>query len=586
MLKTFCFLLIFLITLFVFNFHVSAQTNKRQTKSPRKSNSLQAQSEYAGRFTDGKDYVVYFEQTEYGLTIRPALWTATQLLVNSGKDEFVVADRPSRGATFLRNEKGRVVGVRIRGMDGEGLELKRAGVEPLPVELLLSGNGRSAARAFLAKGENNTEKLLELAKRVLNGFPSKPKTVVEFLSELAPRFPSSDEFYTLLGYAQVAAENRRSALTNFRRAYRLNKSNKDAISGLARLNALPPEIKEDGAGWKLPFPLKSVFEKPTAAEISAVEKDWQQRDLKPRNIQEAARGQISFGQSKFVVRIISHTVHGFRHYGAILVPADAKPGCCPVILEAKGVSWNYFPLELEKLHAPRLMSGLGRQMIYVVPSFRGEILNFSGVSYQSEGDRTDALDGATDDTIALLNAALQTTPEADASRICAFGHSRGGTVAMLAGIRDSRIGCVVNWAGPTDWFELMGTGGWTEQELYAEGLRTRAAPGETGGQRVERFLLKAVEGKESLQQVRHRMLASSPLYFARRLPQAQLHYGEEDVSVPVRNGRQLIAELKLQRIPATRYQAFFYPGAGHDTDRIKAPILTREYLSKFLFGNR
>jgi dipeptidyl aminopeptidase/acylaminoacyl peptidase len=253
-------------------------------------------------------------------------------------------------------------------------------------------------------------------------------------------------------------------------------------------------------------------------------------------------------------------------------------------MEAKGVSWNYFPLELEKLHAPRLMAELQNRFIYVVPSFRGEVLNFAGATYRSEGDRTNALDGAADDAIALLNVALRTTPEADASRICAFGHSRGGTVALLAGIRDPRVRCVADWAGPTDWFKLMGTEGWTEQELYAEGLRTRATPTETGGQSIERFLLKAIRGEETLREVRLRMLASSPLYFARRLPRVQLHYGVEDPSVPLRNGLALASEIKRQTGSASRLDAHFYTGEGHDTDRIAAPILTREFLAEALMA--
>jgi len=78
------------------------------------------------------------------------------------------------------------------------------------------------------------------------------------------------------------------------------------------------------------------------------------------------------------------------------------------------------------------------------------------------------------------------------------------------------------------------------------------------------------------------MIASSPLYFAHRLPQSQFHYGLEDPSVPVRNGRELIANLQRRKIPANRYQSFFYPGQGHDTDRILAPVYSREFLEKVL----
>jgi dipeptidyl aminopeptidase/acylaminoacyl peptidase len=198
----------------------------------------------------------------------------------------------------------------------------------------------------------------------------------------------------------------------------------------------------------------------------------------------------------------------------------------------------------------------------------------------SEGDRRDALDGATDDTISFLSAAIKTTPETDPKRICAFGHSRGGTVAMLTGIRDKRIGCVVNIAGPTDWFYAMGTEGWTEQELWQEGVRIHATPLETGGQNLERFMGRAFDGKATLADVRHNMIASSPLYFAKRLPLSQHHYGIEDVSVPVRNGRQLVQILGQK--PRNNFAAYFYPDQGHDTDRIKEPRLAKVFIAKAL----
>jgi len=229
-----------------------------------------------------------------------------------------------------------------------------------------------------------------------------------------------------------------------------------------------------------------------------------------------------------------------------------------------------------------MMGDDAERFVYVVPTFRGEVLNFDGRTFTSEGDRTDALDGATDDAIALLNVALATTPEVDGSRIGAFGQSRGGNVALLLGIRDKRFGCVVDWSGPTDWFYAMGTNGWTEQELWAEGLRTRANTLQTGGQNIERFLKRAIDGKATLAEVRHRMIASSPLYFASRLPQSQFHYGLEDPSVPVRNGRELVARLRSHQVPVNRYRAFFYPGQGHDTDRILAPVYSREFITRIL----
>jgi dipeptidyl aminopeptidase/acylaminoacyl peptidase len=253
-----------------------------------------------------------------------------------------------------------------------------------------------------------------------------------------------------------------------------------------------------------------------------------------------------------------------------------------VIVVAKGVSPNYFPLNIGDSSDQTFMGDLSAKFIFVFPSFRGEVLNFEGRSFRSDGDRRDALDGATDDALALLNVALQTTPEADPTRICAYGQSRGGNVALLAGIRDPRINCVVDLAGPTDWFYLMGTNGWTEEELWAEAVRTHANVEETGGQNLERFLMRAIEGQADLAAVRHNMIASSPIYFAKRLPAAQLHYGVEDPSVPVVNGLSFVGELKRNKIPRERYEAFFYPGQGHDTDRIAAPIAARAFIAKTL----
>ena len=535
-------------------------------------------AQFAGRYTDGKDYAVYFEQTQYGLTIRPVMWTATQLLREKSKDKFEVVDRTSRGADFQRDRAGRVTRVSIRGMDGEGLQLRRSDAPLLPVELLLAGRGRQAANEYVSR--NELAKAIQTAEQVLMRLPTKTTSVVEFLNELSPKLASDAKFHCLLGYALVQAGDRRAALVSFKRAYELDPRDEKTISALARLNALPKAPSDDG--WKIPFPLASVFAKPTATEIAAVEKDWASRDLKPRGVKEELRSTVRIADRTFNVRIVSHLVLGSRHYGAIIFPANASAKSLPIIIEAKGVSPTYFPLDLENLHSPRMMGDDADKFVYVVPTFRGEVLNFNGKTFKSDGDRTDALDGATDDAIALLSVALQTTAEADSSRICVFGQSRGGNVALLTGIRDKRIDCVVDWAGPTDWLYAMGTNGWTEQELWAEGLRIRANTLQTGGQNIERFLKRAIDGKATLADVRRRMIASSPLYFAQRLPRSQFHYGLEDPSVPVRNGRELVANLRRHGIPASRYESFFYPGQGHDTDRILAPVSSREFLEKIL----
>ncbi len=539
-------------------------------------------SEFAGRYTDGKDMAVYFEMSPYGLTIRPVLWTATQLLVRQAGDNFVVVDRTSRGAEFYRDKKGAVAGVNIRGMDGEGIKLTRASGAPLAVELFLRGRTFDAARLYLSRGKEGADKARETAARVLERLPTKTSNVVALLLAIEPRFSTDAGFYALLGSALVQQGRRGPALSKFRKAYKLDPHNEDAISGLARLGHLPRRIADGKAPWPTPFPLDKVFAKPTVAEISAVEKDWASRDLSPAGVKEELRDKVRLGDWEANIRIVSHLVHGSRHYGAIIYPDGAGEHTCPVIVVAKGVSPTYFPLEIGDTPDNAIMGDLSNRFIFVIPSFRGEVLSFKGRTFTSEGDRRDALDGATDDALALLNVALETTPAADPGRICVYGQSRGGNVALLAGIRDKRIKCVVDLAGPTDWFYLMGTNGWTEQELWTEAVRIHADTLETGGQNLERFYMRAIEGNADLAAVRHNMIASSPLYFASRLPLTQMHYGIEDPFVPVRNGRQMVAELVRHHVPRTRYQAFFYPGEGHDTDRINGPVTFRKFIASVL----
>jgi hypothetical protein len=525
---------------------------------------------------------VYFEVTRYGMTIRPLLWTATQLLRETGRDNFAVEDRTSRGARFYRDDAGKIVRVEIRGMDGEGLELRRSAAPLLSAEMFLKGDIAGAVHAYRERGQAGLDKALEFAEQVVDRLPTQTAHAVALLGALEQNFRDSSRFHTLYGYAMVQAGRPREALTQFRVAHRLDASNQDAVSGLARLGKLPADVKPDKEPWKIPFPVSSVFAKPTAAEIKAVEQDWATRDLAPAGIREELRDHVRLGRWNANVRIVSHLVHGSRHYSAIIYPDGSAPGTLPVIVVAKGVSPTYFPLNIDDQPNDALMGEISDRFIYVFPSYRGEVLNFKGRSFRSEGDRRDALDGATDDALALLSVALQTTPAADATRICVYGQSRGGNVALLAGIRDKRIKCVVDVSGPADWFYLMGTNGWTEQELWAEALRTHANTQETGGQNLERFMMRAIEGKADLAAVRHNMIASSPLYFAERLPLAQLHYGMEDTSVPVRNGRQLVAEMKRAGVPASRYEAYFYPNEGHDTDRINGPAIIRKFISRHL----
>lgn len=306
---------------------------------------------------------------------------------------------------------------------------------------------------------------------------------------------------------------------------------------------------------------------------------WERRDLAPRDVQILLRHPVDLDGVSAEARIVGHTVHGQHHLGVVIVPEGAAPDELPVVVEAKGVSASFFPLTVpDGLTSPRLLDESRDRVVYVAPGYRGESIVIGTDTLTSEGDRSDAWDGATDDAIALLGAALDVTPEADTSRICVFGRSRGGTVALLTGIRERRVDCVVSWAAPTDWFSGMDIGGWTQRELVEDGLRHRAVPGETGGQFINYFLSPAIAGRRGFADTRLHLIASSPLYFAERLPLAQVHWGLEDAIVPPVNGQALVTRHERAGGLKQCLDAQFHPEAGHDQDRQLAPRLSREFL--------
>ena len=332
-------------------------------------------------------------------------------------------------------------------------------------------------------------------------------------------------------------------------------------------------------GWTLPFTLEALFAPPTPAEIAGVRDAWLARDLRPVDVTVVEVEPYDLGRVRGEIRIVSHRVRGSLHYGAVIVPHGAAPRSCAVIIDAKGVSWDYFPRRLDQPPGA-VVAAASDQAKYVtlVPGYRGERLILGDRTFVSEGDRTDVWDGATDDTIAFLTAALRVTPEADPERIGIFGRSRGGTVALLAGARDPRIRAVVAWAAPTDHFTPIDEqAGWARRESVALGLRRKSPPSEVGGQFIELFLRDAIARKRELADVRRHMLAGSPLYFAETLPATQFHYGEDDWIVPQRNGREL-----ARRRPDA--DAHFYPGYGHGTDSATANRLTGAFFAKMLLA--
>jgi len=147
-------------------------------------------------------------------------------------------------------------------------------------------------------------------------------------------------------------------------------------------------------------------------------------------------------------------------------------------------------------------------------------------------------------------------PNVDASRVLAFGGSRGGAVSLLAAIRaPGRFRSVVELFGPTDLFDPNFR---DDLEALVNGTDD-SRPG-VGFLKTE-ILEPYINGGTTLDDARRALIRRSAIYFADRLPPVQIHHGTADEIVPISQSDRLAAQLEMINRPVEYFQ---YPGVGHD----------------------
>jgi dipeptidyl aminopeptidase/acylaminoacyl peptidase len=298
-----------------------------------------------------------------------------------------------------------------------------------------------------------------------------------------------------------------------------------------------------------------LFAAPTAMEVLAVSAEWSTRDFSAVGVAEEASGSFFLGSSPATLTVLSHDVGGVLHYGAVIVPDGAPPGSLPVLVYAHASDDGVDGQEVGLVATA--LGSLADDFVYVVPSFRSETLRVLGSTWRSEGDPS-PWDQDVDDALALLSAAIEHTAEADPDRVAVVGLSRGAGVALLMGIRDERVDLVVDFFGPTDFFDPWVRG------LAQDALSGRAANLPGFATLHARFLRPLENGSLAVDDVRLELLRRSPTHFADRLPSVQVHHGTADQVVPVSQAERLIAAVEgLGRGPPAD-EWFLYQGGGHN----------------------
>ena len=300
--------------------------------------------------------------------------------------------------------------------------------------------------------------------------------------------------------------------------------------------------------------IDALFRPATAAEVAAVEAEWDSRNPSAAGVAEEYSTSSGLSGTRRTVHVFSHLVDGNRHYGMALVPEGAAGVSLPVLLYAHPGDRGVNLLEVEAILAALGSAAAG--YVIVVPSFRSETLTVGTRTFTSGGSPS-PWDRDVDDALALLDVALQEIAVADASRIGVLGFSRGGGVGLLLGIRDSRFDVVVEIAGPTDFF------GPYVRSIVEDAIAGQVA-GVPGAEDLnEQFIEPFLAGTISEEQFRRELIRRSAVLFADRLPPTQVHHGTADDIVAVSQAESLGRALEDQ--PGRQEdELFLYPGAGHN----------------------
>ena len=309
--------------------------------------------------------------------------------------------------------------------------------------------------------------------------------------------------------------------------------------------------------------LDTIFAAPTDAEIESVRADWAARDISPVDVFVEFTETYPLGEAPATLRVVSHQVGEVRHYGAILAPDSAAPGALPVLMYLHGGESGVDVGDIDIVAYS--LGGLRDSIVYIIPSFRSERLMYGDSVWVSTGP-SGHWDYDVDDTLALLNVALEMTPQAKSEGVSIVGGSRGAGVAMLAGIRDERIENIVAFFGPTDFFD-----DWVRQIVRESVLgRPRKL---TGVAHLDStFVQPYMRGEIEPAELRLELVRRSAILFAEDLPAVQLHHGDSDETVAVSQAYSMIRAMEALGREPPEFEAFIYEGGGHDVFGLRGAI--------------
>lgn len=322
------------------------------------------------------------------------------------------------------------------------------------------------------------------------------------------------------------------------------------------LTAADASATVTAASLNLEAELDTMFLPPTESELEVVRADWAGRDYPAADARVELAEELDLVGAPADLRIVSHTVGGFRHYGAIIVPdGGGAERSLPILAYLHGGDGGISIADIQI--AAFALGELRDSFVYVIPSFRSEPLRYGDSTWVSEGNSSH-WDYDVDDALALVNVAIETVPQARPDSINLLGGSRGGGVALLAGVRDERISRIVAFFGPTYFFD-----DWVREIAREAALRMPRRL--TGVAHLDSTIVQPYfRGDIDRVGARLALVRRSSALFAADLPSVQLHHGTIDQTVPVSQAEALIEKMEALGRGAPDFEAYIYEGGGHD----------------------
>ncbi|MEM0960974.1 MAG: hypothetical protein AAGK21_00370 [Bacteroidota bacterium] len=279
-----------------------------------------------------------------------------------------------------------------------------------------------------------------------------------------------------------------------------------------------------------------LFAPPSDAEVAAVRTDWSARN--PSSSNENLAASVDLGNA--TLHVVEHTVTAtgggsITHYGLVHVPDGAAD--LPVVVVHHGGDNG---ISATSFLQTAVLFDLAEDVVAIAPVYRSEPIPTDGVAglgqtYTATGGPS-PWDYDVDDSIAFLSGVLSVFgAETDEDRIAAIGFSRGGNVATLQSIRDDRIDAVVDYFGPTDFYN-------SATEVLATGLLTGspAALSLPGGQYLLGNVLDPLRNADGTANpnadyatARLEVVRRSSSVFQEDLPDTQVHHHTQDPVVPI-----------------------------------------------------